>query len=219
MCEVNQTLHNLLQTLPISQKTNWSAHLTSLVFAYIVMPNSNRGQQPNQLMFGCKAQMPSDNWPGLKNYDSSESVSKGSWVWEHHKLMQAANQHALKNIQRHEEQSALRTGGKELSISEGNVVILWDHTKGHNKIQDHFKDQEFVVVEQLHEPDMYCIKPVNGVSLEKIVNCRQLQDLQKAHNESDTTSDEEMGDIPSFNPKMRLIASPHTHKYATWTKG
>ena len=68
--------------------------------------------------------------------------------------MQATNQHTLKSIKKSEEQSALRTGGKELSIPEGNLVLLWDHPESCNKIQDHFNDQEFVVVKQLHEPNV-----------------------------------------------------------------
>ena len=106
-------------------------------------------------MFGCKGQTPCDNWLGLINYDSDESVSKSSWLQEHQKLMKAANQHALKSIKKSAEQNALRTGGKELSIPEGNLVLLWDHPEGCNKIQDCFKDQEFVVVKQLHEPNVY----------------------------------------------------------------
>ena len=70
------------------------------------MPNSTTGLQPYQLMFQCKAQTLCDNWLGLNNYDSNESVSKSSWIHEHHKLMQAANQHALKSIQKSAEQSA-----------------------------------------------------------------------------------------------------------------
>ena len=57
------------------------------------------------------------------------------------------------------------------------------------------------MIEQLDEPKVYCIKPVNGDSSAWIVNHRQLQDLQKAYDESDTTSKEEMGNIPSFNPR------------------
>ena len=129
--------------------------------------------------------------------------------------MQAANQNLLKNIQRSAEHSALRTWEKKCLFQEGNLVLLRDHTKSHNKIQDHFKDQEFVVEEQLHEPNEYQIKAVSGVAPEQIVNYRQLKDLQKAHNESDTTSDKEMSNIPSFNPKTRLKEPPHTHKYAT----
>ena len=106
--------------MPKSQKPNWPAHLNALVFAYYAMPNSTTGLQPYQLMFGCKAQTPCDNWLDLNNYDSDESVSKGSWLQEHQKLMKAANQHALKSIKKSAEQSVLRTGGKELSIPEGN---------------------------------------------------------------------------------------------------
>ena len=166
-CErFNQTLRDLLKTLLKSQKPNWPAHLNALVFAYNAIPNSTTGLQPYQLMFGCKAQTPCDNWLGLNNYESDESVSKSSWLQEHQKLMKAANQCALKSIEKSAEQSALRTGGKELSIPEGNLVLLQDHPEGHNKIQDHFKDQEFVVVKQLHEHNVYQIKPVNGVSPE-----------------------------------------------------
>ena len=74
------------------------------------------------------------------------------------------------------------------------------------------------MVEQLHEPNVYCIKPVNGVGLEWIVYCRQLQDLKKAQNKIDTTSVEEMGNIPSFNPRTQLKETSHSHKYATQAK-
>ena len=100
-CErFNWTLHDMLKTLLKSQKPNWPAHLNSLVFAYNAMPNLNTGLQPYQLMFGCKAQTPCNNWLGLNNYDSNEPVSKSSWLQEHHKLMQAMNQPALKNIKK-----------------------------------------------------------------------------------------------------------------------
>ena len=106
-------------------------------------------------MFGHKAQTPCDNWLGLNNYDSDESVSKSPWLQEHQKLMQATNQHALKSIKKSAEQSAFRTGGKELSIPESNLVLLSDHPEGHSKIQDCFKDQECVVIKQLCERSVY----------------------------------------------------------------
>ena len=76
-------------------------------------------------------------------------MSKSFWLQEHQKLLQATNQCALKSIKKSAEKSALRTGGKELSIPEGNLVLLQDHPDGHNKIQDYFKDHEFVVVKEL----------------------------------------------------------------------
>ena len=84
-CErFNWTLHDLLKMLPKWQKANWPANLNLLVFAYNAVPNSTTGLQLYQLMFGCKAQTPCDNWLGLNNYDSDESVSKSSWLQEHH---------------------------------------------------------------------------------------------------------------------------------------
>ena len=88
------------------------------------MSNSNTGLQLYQLMFGCKAKTPFVNWLGLNSYDSMESASKSSWVQECQTLMQAANHLTLKNIPKSPEQSALRTGGKELSIAESYLVLL-----------------------------------------------------------------------------------------------
>ena len=89
--------------------------------------------------------------------------------------MQAANQHALKNIKKSAEQTcALRTGGKGVSIPEGNLVLLPDHPEGCNKIQDCFKEQEYVVVKQLCEPNVSQIRPVSGVGPEWVVNHRQI---------------------------------------------
>ena len=51
------------------------------------------------------------------------------------------------------------------------------------------------------------------------INYRQLQDHQKAHVNSDNTSEEEVGNIPSFNPIVKLKETPHTHRYTTWSKG
>ena len=96
---------------------------------------------------------------------------------------------------------------------------MWDHPVGCNKIQDHFKDQEFVVVEQLCKSNMYCIRPVSGDGPEWVVNYRQLHDLQKANNESDKTGEEEMGGIPCFNLRTQLKETPYHHKYASQARG
>ena len=112
-CErLNQILHDLHKKLPKSQKPNWPAHLNSLVLAYNVMPNSTTGLQPYQLMFGCKAQTPCDNWLDLNNYDLNDSVSKSSWIHKHHKLMQAANQCMMKSIQKVQSRVLLEQGEK-----------------------------------------------------------------------------------------------------------
>ena len=67
------------------------------------------------------------------------------------------------------------------------------------------------MVEQFCEPSMYHIKPVNSNSPEQVINCKELQDLQRVHNDNDTISQEEMGKIPSFNPKARLTDDTPTN--------
>ena len=117
-------LQNLLKTLPKDQKCNWPAHLSALVFAYNAMPHSTTGYQPYQLMFGCKAQTPGNNWLGLFQYDCSESISKASWVQQQYELVWAANQWALRSIQQSMQKSAGRLNQKSLEIPEGNLVLL-----------------------------------------------------------------------------------------------
>ena len=121
---LNCTLQNLLKTLPKDQKPNWPAHLSALVFVYNATPHSTTGYQPYQLMFGCKAQTPCDNWLGLSQYDCSESVSKDSWVQQQFELVWAANQRALRSIRQSTQKSAGRLNQKLLEIPEGNLVLL-----------------------------------------------------------------------------------------------
>ena len=167
---LNPTLQNLLKTLPKDQKPNWPAHLSALVFVYNATPHSTTGYQPYQLMFGCKAQTPCDNWLGLSQYDCSESISKDSWVQQQHEQVQAANQWALRSIQQSMQKSAGRLNQKSLEIPEGNLVLLQDHPEGHNKIQDKYKSEKFVEVGKCPEPNVYHIKPVNGNGPEQMVN-------------------------------------------------
>ena len=94
----DKVLYDLLKMLLKSQNPNLPAYLNSLVFPYNMTPNSIMGLQPYQLLFGHKAQIPCNNWVCLNNYDFCESVSKSSWLWEHHELMQAKNECTLESI-------------------------------------------------------------------------------------------------------------------------
>ena len=60
------------------------------------------------------------------------------------------------------QKNADRLNQKSLEILEGNLVLLRDHPEGHNKIQDRYKREKFVVVGKHPEANVYCIKPVSG---------------------------------------------------------
>ena len=121
---LNCTLQNLFKTLPKDQKPNWPAHLRAWVFVYNAMPHSTTGYQPYQLMDGCKAQTPCNNWLGLSQYDCSKSISKDLWVQQQYELVRAANQQALRSIQQSMQKSAGKLDQKLLEIHEGNLVLL-----------------------------------------------------------------------------------------------
>ena len=137
--------------------------------------------------------------------------------------MQAANQWALRSIQQSMQKSAGRLNQKSLEIQEGNLVLLRDHPEGHNKIQDKYKSEKFVVVGRCPEPNVYHIKPVNANGLEWTVNQYQLQDLGETQNDEGLTSAQNVHDgvqVPSFNPKPKSTKSPPIlHPYATHLKG
>ena len=64
-CErFNRTLFGLLKTLKVEEKANWPSHLPTFVFAYNATPHASTGYQLYQLMFGCHAPAPCDNWLG-----------------------------------------------------------------------------------------------------------------------------------------------------------
>ena len=121
------------------------------------------------------------------------------------------------------QKSAGRLNQKLLEILEENLVLLWDHPEGHNKIQDKCKNKKFVVVGKCPEPNVYCIKPVNGNDTEQTVNQHQLQDLGKTQNDGGFTSPQNNHDgvqVPSFNPKpINTKSPPISHPYVIHLKG
>ena len=176
---LNHTWIGLLKSLPKEQKSNWPLYLPLLVFAYNATPHGTTGYQPYELMFGCKAPTICNPWLGLGNYNDNFSQSKCAWVNQQHELILAANRQALKRIKASAEKSVSQTGGKALNIPIGNLVLLHDHPKGCNKIQDNYKNEQFVIESKCQDLNVYIIKPLNGKGPMHMVNQQQLFDLQK----------------------------------------
>ena len=64
-------------------------------------------------------------------------------------------------------------------ILVGKHVLLWDHPNGHNKIQDRYKPDIYVVVGHHQDPNVYYIQLLNSdhKGHPKVVNHCQLYDL------------------------------------------
>ena len=197
----NRTLFSLMRTLDQEQKPNWPTCLSSLVFAYNAMPHSTTGYQPYELMFSRKAPTPCNNWLGLKNYQPDSFKSKTAWLNEQLNAMLYANKQALKGIHKTTKHNKDRTGSKDITIPVGNHVLLCDHLEGHNKIQDRYKSEIYVIVGHHQEPNVYYIQLLNSSkpSQPKVVNRHQFFDLKRSEPPSASPSgDDGFAPIPSF---------------------
>ena len=134
------------------------------------MPHSVTGYQPYELMFGQKAPAVCDAWLGLALYNDQASANKCAWLNEQHELLMSANRWALKHIKQSAKKSQIRTGGKSLQIPIGNLVLLRDHPKGCNKIQDNYKSELFVFIDHHKDPNVYIMQSLNKKGPKKTVN-------------------------------------------------
>ena len=147
--------------------------------------------------------------------------SKCTWVNQQHELILAANRWALKRMKMSAEKSVSQAGGKALNIPIGNLVLLHDHPKGQNKIQDNYKSELFVMESQHQDPNVYTIKPLNGKGPMHKVNCWQLFDLQKTQGSdmpSNPAPDTILPTLLVKKPTRGLITPQHTHPYGTRSK-
>ena len=192
---LNHTLIGLLKSLPKEQKSNWPLHLPLLVFAYNATPHDTTGYWPYELMFGCKAPTICIAWLRLGNYNDNFLQSKCAWVNQQHELILAVNRWALKRIKTSVEKSVSWAGGKALNIPIGNLVLPCDHPEGHNKIQDNYKNELFVIELKHQDPNVYIIKPLNGKAPMCMVNWWHLFDLQKTQG----------SDMPSSPPPDTIL--------------
>ena len=82
----------------------------------------------------------------------------------------SANRWALKHINQSAKKSQIRTGGKSLQIPVGNLVLLRDHPQGHNRIQDNYKSELFVIVNHHKDPNVNIIQSLDKKGPKKTVN-------------------------------------------------
>ena len=228
-CEhFNRTLFGLLKTLKSEEKADWPSHLPALVFAYNATPHASTGYQPYQLMFGRHAPAPGDNWLGLRAYNDDKSITRIDWVDQQLEQLLHANKHAQKNIKATNVKNRKAAGGKDLIIPVGNLVLLRDHPKGRNKIQDNNKDQIYIITGHHDNRNAYFVKPLGSKCQPKQVNRRKMFDLgitenqefERQKQENEKEEEDETSELPLYNPavsrKKDFIERPYNLRPRNW---
>ena len=206
----NRTLFGLLKTLKAEEKADWPSHLPALVFTYNATPHASTGYQLYQLMFGCRAPAACDNWLGLHAYNDDKLITRIDWVNQQLEQLLHANKRVQKNIKATNTKNRKVVGGKDLVIPVGNLVLLCDHPKGHNKIQDNNKDQIYVITGHHDHQNAYFIKPLGSKCHSKQVNRREMfnlgiiedQEIEHRKQEEENEEADENYELPLYNPAV-----------------
>ncbi|KAL2087111.1 hypothetical protein ACEWY4_018170 [Coilia grayii] len=164
-CErFNRTLHDLLRTLPASEKRRWPHHLLQLTFAYNTTPHQTTGHTPYYLMFGHHPRLPVDFLLGAEEVTPTAETME-EWVQRHQESVRMTREHvqersqdmALRRNQHHNSQV------NDAGFADGQLVYLRNHVQGRNKIQDYWNPCTF---KELRGPSgaasVYTVAPVVG---------------------------------------------------------
>lgn len=161
-CErFNRTLHNLLRTLPVSRKHDWSSCLPQVLYAYNTTPHQATGESPFLLMFGQEPRLPVDFLLGRVQDPVGGSVHE--WLQEHQTRLQMAFEGARDRLKaaaerrkRNHDQSV-----RDIPLKEGQLVWLRDLTvRGRHKIQDQWASVVYRVLRAPKEGGpVYTIAP------------------------------------------------------------
>lgn len=183
-CErFNRTLHDLLRTLTIEQKSRWPEYLQQVSFSYNTTPHQTTGQSPFFLMFGREPQLPVDFLLGRVEEPTAGGVC--DWVHEHQRRLQVAVDGArdrMKYAAAQRKKQADKRAQEEL-LPAGQPVYLRDRShRGRNKIQDAWAPQVFQVVRPPQPGGtVYAVVPQERPAELRYVNRSMLKPVPGCH--------------------------------------
>lgn len=163
-CErFNRTLHNLLRTLPVSRKRDWSSCLPQLLYCYNTTPHQATGESPFFLMFGQEPRLPVDFLLGKVEGPVGGSVHQ--WIQEHQSRLKVAFEGANERLREAAERRKRSHDHqvKEVRLKEGQFVLVRQlGFKGRHKIQDVWGSVVYKVVRAPRgEGPVYTVAPVD----------------------------------------------------------
>ena len=195
----NRTLHDLLRTLQPHQKRRWPEYLPELVYSYNCTPHSSTGFSPYYLFFRRDPVLPLAHLLGQQEENHIEEDNiVDEWVSTHCERLKTAFQLAGAKM----EKEALRRRNlndrkaQDTGIPVGGCVFLKNHGfQGRHKIQDHWDDTPYKVLEHMNEGNVYVTEPLVGPKITRRVHRNHLLDSRiLVPAESDQTDSDEIND-------------------------
>ncbi|MCG8076953.1 MAG: DDE-type integrase/transposase/recombinase, partial [Candidatus Thiodiazotropha taylori] len=146
----NQTLLQMLGTLEVYEKSDWKAHVPSLVHAYNATFHDSTGYSPYFLMFGRHPRLALDAFLGLTP-DALSSSSKTEYVRKLQERLNFAYKKATEEAKRkasihkkHYDASA-----RNSVLTPGDLVLVKNvGIRGKHKIADRWEHDPYVVISQ-----------------------------------------------------------------------
>lgn len=179
-CErFNRTLHDLLRTLPTSQKRDWASCLPQVLFFYNSTPHQSTGESPFLLMFGQEARLPIDFLLGRVGDPVPGRVQ--DWVVEHQARLTVAFEGARERLQaaasRRKERHDQRV--RDVPLLVGQSVYLRDlRVRGRHKIQDVWCSELYKVIKAPPgDGVVYTIAPADNLQKVRHVHRNLLKPL------------------------------------------
>lgn len=169
----NETLLNMLGTLEEEQKSNWKAHLPTMVHAFNSTRHDSTGFTPHFLMFGRHPRLAIDAVLGIEP-DKGFSKDKSSYVSDLKNRLQfaykVASREARKQGLRHKKRYDLRVREAKLEVGD-RVLVRNVGIRGKNKLADRWEKDVHVVVDQ-PDPDLpvYNVKREHGQSQPRLLH-------------------------------------------------
>jgi hypothetical protein len=176
----NQTLHDLLRSLPSAKKIRWPDYLNELVFAYNTTPHASTGFTPFYMMYGRQARLGPDILLGIGIEGDDKAPDSKSWVTLHQRRLQEAYEIARKRLDLAANKRKIQADkkSKEFPLYHGQLVYTRNRgVKGRNKIQDAYKPDVFKVIDKRGEHDVYCIERADGQGGSRWVNRAELREI------------------------------------------
>ena len=156
----NKTLCNLIKSLETCQRRRWPELLPHLVFIYNTTPHRVTGLAPYTLMFGREPEIPLDHLLNNLDHDWSENYisTQAKFIDRAWKIVQDRIEKAVDADKRRYDLKA-----KAPVLKVGDHVFLQKTGFHHrHKLENHFIQDPFIVVDRKLEQGVYQIRPVMG---------------------------------------------------------